>query len=42
MAGRKNTTTIVKTFASASLFFALCASAVHAADLPPAPPSPVP
>jgi outer membrane protein len=46
MTGRKNTTTIVKAFASASLFFALCASAVHAADLPPnpppTPPSPVP
>jgi outer membrane protein len=38
---RKRSTTIVKAFVSRSLIFALSAGAVHAADLPTAPPSPV-
>ena len=45
MTRRKRSTTIAKAFVFRFLIFALCAGAVHAADLPsppPAPPSPVP
>ena len=39
MTGRKKRTTIVKAFVANYLIFGLCASAVHAADLPASPPS---
>ena len=41
MTGRKKRTTIVKAFVANYLIFGLCASAVHAADLPSPPPAPL-